>query len=574
MATRKIIVGRCLILILFYISNTVRSESNVALSKATEQSSEFGGGKHVASNVVDGCLTDFDGGCCTHTEAGQNTAWWRVDLGELKTIDRITIYYRNGFQHRLAGYQLYVSNTTNTPTDGVLCYEDTSSTRDAVQLVVTHQCPYVGRYVTVYNHRNPKRYNWYSDYAILELCEVQVFGCQVGKYGDRNCNSPCSPACYGGNCNSKYGFCFYCFTGKYGVFCNSDCPSNCKNSLCTKDAGNCLECITGKYGNTCDEVCPANCKDMLCGMSTGHCIECIPGKYGNTCGQDCPVNCKDMLCEKSTGNCIDCVPQKYGVKCEGDCSANCQDRLCDQVNGNCYECIPGKKGDNCDQNCPGNCKNMLCERDTGSCKECIPGKKGYNCDQNCSGNCKDMMCERYTGSCKECVTGTYGNTCDQDCPRNCNDSLCIRDSGHCIDCVSQKHGTKCELNCSTNCLDSLCEKDSGNCYDCIPGKYGPNCDQDCSGNCKDMLCDKETGSCKGGLLFDIDIMHKAIKPIIRSAKNLVNFDRLQVHDDYGFSDWWHPCLFVFQYSGNTVFVHCINIFITILVTITLYIPCI
>ncbi|XP_033729642.1 uncharacterized protein LOC117318796 [Pecten maximus] len=241
MATEKILSRRVVILVLFVIFNTVRSERNVALNKATEQSSEFGGGKHVASNVVDGCLTDFDAGCCTHTASGQNTAWWRVDLGDLMTITRIKIYYKDNFQNRLAGYQLYVSNSTSTPTGGVLCYEDTSSTRNAVQLVVTHQCPYVGRYVTVYNHRNnPKRHDWYSEYAILMLCEVQVFGCQVGKYGDGNCNSLCPPACYGGNCNSTTAACFYCFKGKYGVFCNSDCPANCKNSLCTKDAGTCL----------------------------------------------------------------------------------------------------------------------------------------------------------------------------------------------------------------------------------------------------------------------------------------------------------------------------------------------
>ncbi|XP_033739274.1 scavenger receptor class F member 1-like [Pecten maximus] len=336
-------------------------------------------------------------------------------------------------QDRFAGYQIFVSNTANMPKDGVLCYEDTSSTKSAVQLVMTHLCPYVGRYVTVYNYRNnPKRYSWYSNDALLELCEVQVFGCQVGRYGDGDCDNQCPGECYGGNCNSKTAACFYCFTGKYGNHCSLNCPTNCKDNVCSKDTGicfdcvpqkcgirceqncstNCLdslcenvngycyECIPGKFGNTrCDQNCPENCNKTLCEKTTGYCLDCIPGKHGNTCDQNCPGNCKDMLCEKSTGNCIDCVPQRYGIKCEQECSTNCQDRLCEKVNGSCNDCIPGRHSTNCDQSCSENCKDT-CERDNGSCTDCIPGKHGTNCDRNCPGNCKDMLCERDNGSCK------------------------------------------------------------------------------------------------------------------------------------------------------------------------------
>ncbi|XP_033729657.1 scavenger receptor class F member 1-like [Pecten maximus] len=414
------------------------------MNKATEQSSVFGDGRYKASSVVDNC-TDFSTYCCTHTNDGQNTAWWRVDLGELMTITRIKIYYRDNFQHRLAGYQLYVSNSTSTPTGGVLCYEDTSSTRNAVQLVVTHQCPYVGRYVTVYNHRNnPKRYSWYSDDAILMLCEVQVFGCQAGKYGDGHCNYLCPPACYGGNCNSTTAACFYCFAGKYDIYCNSDCPSNCKNSLCTKDAGSCLECIPGKYGNSCDQVCPVNCKDMLCEKSTGNCIECIPGKYGNSCDQVCPVNCKDMLCEKSTGNCIDCFPGKYGPICE--------------------------------KNCPENCKDMLCERDTGSCKECKPGFFGANCSKQC--HCKDAGCNYMTGNCSPsgCLPGWRGNTCSESCGTG-------------------SYGETCSLACPVTCKEFVCHHETGHCLDCYPGKYGVVCGADCPETCTDNICSKADGQC-------------------------------------------------------------------------------
>ncbi|XP_033739273.1 multiple epidermal growth factor-like domains protein 6 [Pecten maximus] len=301
MATRKILVGKYVVLILFFILDTIRSE--------------------------------------------------------------------NGYQHRFAGYQLYVSNTTNSPTDGVLCFEDNSSTNSSVQLVVTHQCPYVGQYVTVYNYRSStKRYNWYSDEALLELCEVQVFGCQVGRYGDGHCNNQCPGTCYGGNCNSTTAACFYC----------------------------------------------------------------IPGKYGNTCDQDCPANCRDMLCEKSTGNCIDCVPQTYGIRCEYDCSTSCQGQLCEKVNGNCYDCVPQKYGIGCEQSCSTNCQGRLCEKVNGNCDGCIAGWYDVTCLLTCPVTCKDFLCHPQTGHCLDCYPGKYGVVCGADCPDTCTDNICNKDNGHCL----------------------------------------------------------------------------------------------------------------------------------------------
>ncbi|XP_069128341.1 cell death abnormality protein 1-like [Argopecten irradians] len=196
--------------------------------------------------------------------------------------------YRAGFQQRFAGYQLYMSNTTDSSQDGVLCYEDTSSTRDAVQLNVIHQCPYVGRYVTVYNYRNnPKRYSWYDIYAILELCERGT--CSV------NCNSS--------GCIKDTGQCYDCVGGKYGVTCEMDCSGNCKDPICDRNTGYCSECVAGTYGSSCGQACSVNCKDRVCTKTTGHCIECVTGKFGNICEQDCSVNCKDRLCVKDSGYC-------------------------------------------------------------------------------------------------------------------------------------------------------------------------------------------------------------------------------------------------------------------------------
>ncbi|XP_033739255.1 uncharacterized protein LOC117326606 [Pecten maximus] len=406
---------------------------------------------------------------------------------------------------------------------------------DAVQLVITHQCPYVGRYVTVYNYRNnPKRYSWYSDDAILELCEVQVFGCQVGKYGDGNCNSPCPPACYGGNCNSTTGVCFYCLTGKYDIYCNSDCPSNCKNSLCTLDAGACLDCVPQTYGVRCEHACSANCLNSLCEKVNGFCYDCIPGRYGNACDQNCPGNCKDMLCEKSTGNCIECIPGKYGITCDQNCPANCMDMLCEKSTGNCIGCIPGKYGTNCDQNCQGNCKDMLCDRDTGSCEACLQGTFGEKCLQRC--HCKTPGCNHQTGVCliPGCQAGYSGASCSQVCintrfGENCS-SVCHCDtpgcdsvSGRCIvpGCAAGWKEETCSKSCSEgefekgcnmlcHCAEPGCNKENGICKNpnkgCLAGWNGTTCSQECPEStfgedclflchCKTPGCSRFNGTC-------------------------------------------------------------------------------
>ncbi|XP_069128346.1 uncharacterized protein [Argopecten irradians] len=215
------------------------SDINVAVGKPANQSSTHS--IWVPDKAVDNCTKPYvESGCCSHTDPINRTtnAHWDVDLGQLMTIDDITIYYRAGYAKRFGGYQIYVYNVTSTiPT---LCYSDMSSAISDVKLTVTHQCPYVIRYVQVYNYRlNPKRHEWYSDHAILELCEVQVWGCPVGRYGDGNCDSVCSGKCYGGNCNATTGACFYCAPQKYGDKCDNDCSINCLNQICEKDTGNC-----------------------------------------------------------------------------------------------------------------------------------------------------------------------------------------------------------------------------------------------------------------------------------------------------------------------------------------------
>ncbi|XP_021354743.1 cell death abnormality protein 1-like [Mizuhopecten yessoensis] len=322
--------------ILLLIVPVSRSEKNVALAGTAKQSANQDD-RWTADKAIDNCINQTISGtpphCCAHTaDKNHKQAWWRVDLGQRRTIQYITIYYRNNSRPRFGGYSLSVSNSTDNIQD-ILCYQDNSSKKEEVDLNPTHLCPYVARYVTVYNNReSPKRHDWYSDYPILELCEVQVLGCQIGSYGNHSCNDTCPESCYGGNCNAITGSCFYCFPGMFGVFCEQHCSANCNNT-CEKESGHCIGCKPGQKGDLCNAKCSPNC--VICDQTSDQCFVCVNGKYGDDCEQDCSNNCKNRSCMKENGYCLDCVNGKYGDMCGQDCSDNCKDHSCMKNNGSC-----------------------------------------------------------------------------------------------------------------------------------------------------------------------------------------------------------------------------------------------
>uniref|UniRef100_K1PMD3 Uncharacterized protein n=1 Tax=Magallana gigas TaxID=29159 RepID=K1PMD3_MAGGI len=106
-----------------------------------------------SEKAVDGLFTDRgSGGQCTLSDGGHYTAEWRVDLGSVVSISRINIYYMTDNQdpgpyvHRLAGFSLYVSNTTSK-LDGQLCYKDETGGTPSVNQIIS--CSIVGRYDAV-----------------------------------------------------------------------------------------------------------------------------------------------------------------------------------------------------------------------------------------------------------------------------------------------------------------------------------------------------------------------------------------------------------------------------------------
>ncbi|XP_060078162.1 uncharacterized protein LOC132557659 [Ylistrum balloti] len=255
---------RTLLCIFFCVLRVVELSEIVSFKRPTSQSSNYTLPNenrivHTSENGVDGNRRQtLLSNSCTHQADGQEEAWWRVDLQRQVTVEKVQIYYRDegsvwaGWRNRFAGYEIYLSNTTVRNRED-RCFQDKSENVNQIQSIVTHEeCNGTAQYVTIYNTRNqPKRQNWYSSFAFLELCEVEVYGCESGKYGNRNCDHNCSPNCLGGVCHPSSGNCLFCVNGLYGASCTEVC-GHCESKDCDLDTGNCDTCLAHWAGQRCD----------------------------------------------------------------------------------------------------------------------------------------------------------------------------------------------------------------------------------------------------------------------------------------------------------------------------------
>ena len=269
------------LVVMISLLSVVISQKNLAPNGTASQSSDWYWKRKNKTMTADLAVTggrthDLLSVSCSVTQADPKryVAWWMLTFPvDTVYITNVLIYYRGNTLPRFAGYYLYVSNSSiSSKTGGSLCYHHqgtvpTSGYKDV-------NCNYLGNQVIFYNKRDVNNIPaGYSDFAVLELCHVEVYGCYKGWWGSA-CSKLCPATCVGGHCYPVNGNCMW--------GCN---PDNCLNDKCDTATGVCTQgCKIGRRGDYCDKPCDSE-------------------KFGNKCAHTC--HCIDQPCDPKTGACSD-----------------------------------------------------------------------------------------------------------------------------------------------------------------------------------------------------------------------------------------------------------------------------
>ncbi|XP_062610857.1 protein crumbs homolog 1-like [Saccostrea cucullata] len=276
-----------------------------------------------ATKAVDGNYNQRSYLQCSHTAPGRTKAWFQVDLRRPYRVNSVTIYYRNEDNwkpYRFRQFYLDVSNTsaavstTSTP-QRMRCYKDNTTYPTTHPAVIDITCKQTAQYVIIETTYNAPENPPLEHGPMLEICEIDIFGC--------------STDCFGDTCYSN-GVCDRCGGGHWGQTCKYNCPSNCYMGSCDKYSGSCNRgCRPGFWGVNCTERCSVPCLNEICDYDNGTCVEgcktyftgsmcqsCIPTRYGEKCEEPCSINCINETCQANNGTCtFGCDGNHVGAKC-------------------------------------------------------------------------------------------------------------------------------------------------------------------------------------------------------------------------------------------------------------------
>ncbi|XP_060070342.1 receptor-type tyrosine-protein phosphatase gamma-like [Ylistrum balloti] len=339
-------------------------DDNIAQGKPASQSTVYSGWG--ADKAVDGVIgKDVDGGSCSSTNPKRSReAWWEVDLQHMSRIKSINVTYRELYPFRLSGFYIYVSNTTvlhDQRDTWHLCYHDDIKDPDLLpSFNQSRPCIVDGRYVIFFNKRpadnEPKNHRYYSSTnAVVELCEVQVFGCPINRFG-LGCDKRCY--CGVGGCDPDTGLCDVtgcqsgwtgqtcsdeCGPGLFGVDCRYTC--HCLIPGCNKTSGTCTVpgCKAGWKGNACDSACGPGTFGRNC-LQTCHCAKLGCNHVHGICNEPgCAAGWTGLACNHA------CSGEHFGMDCKHTC--HCAFPGCDRFYGICTYpgCIAGWNGPSCDR---------------------------------------------------------------------------------------------------------------------------------------------------------------------------------------------------------------------------------
>nr|XP_022296781.1 protein draper-like isoform X3 [Crassostrea virginica] len=510
------------------VINPINSISlpNIALGKDAYQSSTYNSITG-AEKAVDGLKSNlsFSGGQCAVSASGEKTALWRVELGDVSSIQNITIYYRteNLFWRCQQGF--YGDNCMSTCPDNCL---------SNLCELVTGNC-----FQCDAGYKGPR-------------CDME---CDSGMYG-QDCGNTCGSCINNTQCHHVNGSCLQgcgpgyqgdkcteeCPSGKYGINCQHDCSSTC-NALhsCNRTTGECIggcepgwkgffckqKCDGGMYGQDCVNTCGSCINNTQCHHVNGSCLQgCGPGYQGNECKEECP-------------------PGTYGHDCKHHCSVTCSvSNSCNRTSGECVGgCKPGWKGFLCKQECDG-------------------GMYGQDCGNTCGSCINDTQCHHINGTClhvqgcgpgykgdkciEECSMGTYGNDCKYNCSSTCSvPQRCKKTTGECIGgCTSGWKGFMCERICDNGMYGEDCSKTCGFCFNntqchhvygsclqgCGSGYLGNKCTEVTSLMAKQQSCEHSIYISAGvlativivGTILNLLIWKRKHQKLKNNSKNITN----------------------------------------------------
>ncbi|XP_063446352.1 uncharacterized protein LOC134725939 [Mytilus trossulus] len=332
-----------------------------------------------ASLSIDGNRTN---GICSRT-TGQSS-YLQVDTGSMSVLTTIYITFGDTLPVTPGANVVYCSNTSNYLVDGSVLYQGERPTTN-IELYT------VCRYIT------------YAPPATsgVDVCEIEIGGCPLGKYGVNCENSGHCKGAYDlvtGNCTSGcldgwvgYSCDIACTDGNFGSECSRPCSANCLNPPCNHVSGECpggcnkgwkgynctKKCDDGYFGTNCSQTC-LGCISNKCDKSDGMCNNSSGCKPGYVKGQYCNEECEDG---------------KFGINCAKTCY--CRTKPCNKFNGICSNgaCARGWQGESCDNGCDN-------------------GFYGFNCNMKCT-TCNKTSCEIFEGNCSYgCIERYEGVKCD------------------------------------------------------------------------------------------------------------------------------------------------------------------
>lgn len=486
----------------------------------------------VASLALEGGPTNnFWSMSCATTDLGHKEAWWQLRLPvDTIFITQVVIFYRDTQPDRLAGYSLFVSNLSigyDQLPIGHLCFHHLGPELPSVNQTVN--CYAVGQYILIYNERKVS-VNYpsaYSSDAILELCEVQVYGCNKTWSGS-DCSIPCPVHCIDQHCFPGNGSCVWgCTRGLRGPTCDeSNIASN--GTATQNPSSKTYPADLANDGNTGPPSCARTYGQQswfqleLGGL---HVIKSLYLYYPpdevakmHSGGHTVFITNVSGVWTKESLLYIALSPNEnfpllshhihplivgqYVIYVPAVMNGTAYVDLCEvEVVG----CPVGWYGKQCNQRCPSTC-NGLCDIDTGVCTygckigwtgekcniECQEGTFGSNCKFDC--HCLADACNIRTGLCTsgECKKGWMGQSCSQECPEhrfgyNCNETC------HCLYSTCDRFDGICQSSkCQHGWMLNSCSKE------CEVKMYGEDCTKRCGKCANDEDCDKQSGVCWNG----------------------------------------------------------------------------